>query len=189
MKLKRKKGDLKFISSKKTAGLLYTLLCALAGIVIFFIGYFLNKKSNANVFTILAVLMVLPGAKMLTGAIILFPFKDALKEEEDMLKEIIPKDSLLLSSVVFTSPEKVMNLDFIWIGDGYVYGCLGKENQDIAYMQGYLSKGVHNYVTHYQIKLFRDALALKKAIHIAAAKNCTEEEQEKVKDYILSLIV
>lgn len=187
--LKTEKGNRNYISSKKMAGIIYTLIFALIGIIIFLVGYFLNKRSNANIFTVLAILMVLPGAKMLTNVIILLPFHDSGADEEAELLAVVPKDSFLLSSVVFTSTEKVMNLDFLWIGDGYVYGCLGKKDQDLAYMQGYLSKGVHNYVDNYQIKLFQNQDMLKKSIKTASAKGCTEEEQEQVREYILSLIV
>lgn len=189
MKKKIEKGSRTYLSSRKKAGIFYTSVCALIGIVIFLIGYFLNKKSNANVFTILAVLMVLPGAKMLTNVIILFPFKTVPEEEEHDMKTVIPEGGRLLTGTVFTSTEKVMNLDFIWIGDGYVYGCPGREKQDLAYIQSYLSKGVHNYGEHYQIKIFKDKAAMKKAVKAASAKGCTEEEKKGVEDYIRSLII
>lgn len=189
MKRKKEKGDRTYMSSKRRNQALYTVLFALIGIVIFVVGYYLNKKSNANVFTILAVLMVLPGAKMLTGVIVLAPFHDADEQIEKEIRELIPSDSLLLSSVVFTSPEKVMNLDFIWIGDGYVYGCPGKEKQDLRYIQAYLSKGVHNYADQFQIKIVKDEGELKKIIKTAKGRQCRQEEREAVKDYILSLII
>ncbi len=188
MERKREKGDRNYISSSRRRGLAATLLFAFIGIIIFVVGYYLNKKSNANIFTILAVLMVLPGAKRLTGAIILFPFQDAKESDEARIKEAMPENSRLLSSVVFTSPEKVMNLDFLWIGDGYVYGCLGKEKQDLNYMQSYLSKGVHNCADHFQVKLMKDCDALLKAIRAAAGKGCDPEEREAVEEYLLSLI-
>jgi hypothetical protein len=189
MKAKKEKGDRTYMSSKRRKELIYTFVFALVGILIFLIGYYLNKKSNANIFTILAVLMVLPGAKMLTGVIVLAPFHDADEKEERAIREIMPEDSLLLSSVVFTSPEKVMNLDFLWIGDGHVYGCLGKEKQDLNYMQAYLSKGVHNYADHVQVKIVKNTEELKRLVKTAKAKECGEDERKAVKEYILSLIV
>ncbi len=187
--LKIEKGERNYLSTKKRKGIFYTLLFLVIGIIIFLIGYFLNKKSTANIFTILAVLMALPGAKMLTNVIVLMPFHDVSVEDEQKLLLLLPEHSELLSSVVFTSTEKVMNLDFIWVWDGYVYGCLGKKDQDLAYMQGYLSKGIHNYVDHYQVKLFEDQNAFKKAIKMATAKGCTKEEREQVMEYLLSLII
>lgn len=189
MRKKAEKGSRRYLLAKKRQGIFYTLLCLLIGAAIYLIGYFLNKKSNANIFTILAMLMVLPGAKMMTNVIILFPFYTVPEEWEENMKAAIPEDSRLLSGVVFTSPEKIMNLDFLWLGDGYVYGCLGKEGQDMAYIQAYLSKGVHNYGEHYQIKLWKDAEALKKAVAAAVPKGCSGEERKLVEEYVLSLII
>lgn len=126
---------------------------------------------------------------MLTNVIILFPFKTVPEKEEYDMKTVIPEGSQLLTGTVFTSAEKVMNLDFIWIGDGYVYGCPGREKQDLAYIQSYLSKGVHNYGEHYQIKIYKDQKAMKKAVKMAVAKECTERERKQVEEYILSLII
>lgn len=189
MRKKEEKGSRGYLLKKKRQGVFYTLLCLLIGVAIYFTGYFLNKKSNANIFTILAMLMVLPGAKMLTNVIVLFPFHTVSEEREQKMRTVIPEGSRLLTGVVFTSPEKIMNLDFLWLGDGYVYGCLGREEQDMAYIQAYLSKGVHNYGEHYQIKIWKDAGALGKAVAAAVPKECSGEERELVEEYVLSLII
>lgn len=189
MRKKEEKGSRRYLLTKKQQGIFYTLLCLLIGVAIYFTGYFLNKKSNANIFTILAMLMALPGAKMLTNVIVLFPFHTVSEEREQKMQTVIPEGSRLLTGVVFTSPEKIMNLDFLWLGDGYVYGCLGREGQDMAYIQAYLSKGVHNYGEHYQIKIWKDAGALEKAVAAAVSKECSGEERELVEEYVLSLII
>lgn len=183
------KGERIYLSTQKKKGIFYTFLFLLIGIVIFLIGYFLNKKSTANIFTVLAMLMVLPGAKMLTNVIVLMPFHDASVEVEQMLLPLLPERSELISSAVFTSPEKVMNLDFIWAWDGYVYGCLGKENQDLAYIERYLSKGIHNYVDYYEVKMFENKDTFIHAIKMATRKECTRDQREQVINYLLSLII
>lgn len=189
------KGDSHYISRKKKRQLSYVLICLITAVIIFIVGYYLNKKSNANIFTILAVLMVLPGAKFFTTLAVLFPYQDAPEEDRQMLMKIRPGEGELLSSLVFTSPEKVMNLDFLWIGDGHVYGCMSsrgdvdKQAKQLVFIQEYLSKGVKNYSDHYHVQIYKQADGMAKAMKSAQPRECTEKERETVKNYLMSLIV
>lgn len=77
--MNKKRGEYGYIAARKKKTLLGTIIIALIGVAIFLVGLFLNKMSNRNLFTIIAVLAVLPAAKQLVAFIVLFPFKTTQK--------------------------------------------------------------------------------------------------------------
>ena len=59
--------------------------------------------------------------------------------------------------MVFTSSDKVMNLDFMIITDNQLIGLLGKKKQDIKYMENYLKETLTvNKIEGYTVKIFED---------------------------------
>ena len=90
--MNKKRGEYGYIAARKKKTLLGTIIIALIGVAIFLVGLFLNKMSNRNLFTIIAVLAVLPAAKQLVAFIVLFPFKTTQKERYqkaiEMMKEV-----------------------------------------------------------------------------------------------------
>lgn len=183
------KGEWGYIKKKKIMQIVFTIIMALVGIGIFLTGYFLYKKSNQNVFTVLAVLMVLPGAKFLVSFIVLFPFKSPNLEQYKKLKKAIPKNSKLFSDMVITSPLKVMDLDFIIVSNDHVIGVIGKENQDVSYIQDYLTKGVRNWSSQCIVKIYPSFDGLLRAVNKIQEKEINKEDEEKVIAYLNSLIV
>lgn len=198
-KKKLEKGDWDYISRRRNRQLLYTFLLAMVGVIIFLVGYFLNKRQTSNIFTIVAMLMALPGAKTLVGAIILFPYHDVSKERYEQVKKIVEKQqSTLFSSVVFTSAEKVMNLDFLVVGYGEVL-CLfpqkGKKyspdskKKELVYIKSYLQNGVANWSDRVSVRIFEEEKAFFKALTGMKRKEVSEEEMQAVLSYLVSLIV
>lgn len=187
-KKKLEKGELHYISIKKREQLINTFIFALIGIGIFLIGYILNDFSRKNIFTILAMLMTLPAARALTNAVLFFPYHDADAKEYKQLSDIIPSDAKFYASLVMTSAEKVMNLDFLIIGGGYIFGCLGKEKQDIHYIQSYLKKGVNTLSHCYEVKVVAEKKQFLEMVKKAPVKEIEKQEQQKVREYLNSLI-
>ena len=70
--MKVQRGDFGYIKAKKKKSLTGTLCMAAIGVAIFLTGLFLNKMSNRNIFTVIAILFVLPGAKFLVAYIVTF---------------------------------------------------------------------------------------------------------------------
>ncbi len=68
--MKIQKGDCGYISNRKKKALMGVLLMAAAGLAVFIAGLLLNKMSNRNIFSVIAVLFVLPGAKYLVRFIL-----------------------------------------------------------------------------------------------------------------------
>ena len=72
--MKVQRGEFGYIRTRKRRALTGTLLMAVIGIAVFVVGLLLNKMSNRNIFTVIAILFVLPGAKNLVALIVTFPY-------------------------------------------------------------------------------------------------------------------
>lgn len=150
------KGTHGYIKYKKNKQLRDTISIALVGIIIFVIGYLLNDNSKNNVFTILAILLALPGAKMLVGYIVVAPYRSMNDKEYEQVCKVISPSIAMISDLVITSPDKVMNLDVVVVDDYQVIALLGKQGQDISYIQTYLMRTIKNQGYSFEVKVLTD---------------------------------
>ena len=187
----RNKTDYGYIDYRKKRQLFMTAIMVLIGIAIYFLGCALNKGESTNIFTVVAILMVLPGAKYFVNFIVLFPYQTPEKEKYQELTKLLEFRGELYSDLVITSPEKIMNLDFLWLEEGCVFGVLGKKGQDLSYIQNYVSQGVKNWTSNYKVKIYAEYKEfyeeLKKEQNHSAKE--PSNELEKARDYLKSLIV
>lgn len=166
-----------------------TGVMALLGIAVFIIGLLLNHMSNQNLFTVIAVLFVLPGAKSMVAFIVLFPYKTVSKELYENAQEKLSDGMTLYSDLVITSSEKVMHLDLLAVGNGQVIGLAGKKNPDISYLRKYVRDGVLNWGTDYKVKIVEGEKNFLAEIANVKMVEQDEEEEKNVKSYLTSLIV
>lgn len=153
MKFELERGSLGYIKKKKIRQALLVLLMVALALIMFVTGLLINK-TKANICSILAMLMVVPAAKFLVTFIVMFPYKGVTKERYDKVKGQISDDAVLMTDMVITSPEKVMNLDFIVITDNQVIGLIGRKKQDPAYIEKYLKKSIKdNKVGEFTVKI------------------------------------
>ena len=122
----------------------------LVGILMFIVGLFMNQFERSNLLTMLAILMVLPATKYFVGFIVVLPYKSVSRERYEHIKSLISDNTILFTDMVFTSPDKVMNLDFMIITDNQLIGLLGKKKQDIKYTL------TVNKIEGYTVKIFED---------------------------------
>lgn len=130
------------------------------GAVLFLAG-FLITKTRANIFTVLAILMVLPAAKRVIALVVMLPRRSVERERYDRMKSSLPPNHVLLTDYVFTSTDHVMSLDFVIIGGQTVTGvCPGGHASDTAagkrereYMAYYLVKVVQEAAPEYRVQL------------------------------------
>ncbi len=184
-----KKGERGYIEDRKKRALAGVLAMAAAGIAVFLAGMFLNKMSTRNIFTIMAVLFVLPGAQYMVRFIVMFPYRTVEVERYDAARRSLGGNMRLYSDLVITSAEKVMNLDMVAIGNNCVIGLLGRKGQDVSYIRKYLSDGVSNWGDGYRVKIFEDEKLFIREISNVAPREVNAEQEENVKSYIMSLIV
>lgn len=150
------KGTHGYIKYKKKKQLRDTMIIALVIISIFIAGYLLNDNSKNNVFTILAILLVLPGAKILISYIVVAPYRSMEDEKYEQVCKVLSQGVTILSDLVITSPDKVMNLDCAIIDDRHVIALQGREGQDTSYIQTYLSRTIKNQGYNCEVKVLTD---------------------------------
>ncbi len=187
--MKAKRGEFGYINAKKKRMLVGTLLMALFGVCVFLTGLFLNHMSNRNIFTVIAVLFVLPGARFLVAYIVLFPYHSVSEERYRKACSALPEKTTLFSDLVITSSEKIMHLDFVAIGNNQVIGLLGEGKQELSYVKKYVTNGVHNWGPGYRVKIIDSESVFLKEIAQIRQMEVDEEEQEQVKSYFTALIV
>ena len=186
------KGSFEYINKKKKRKIIMVIAIIVTALAIFGIGLLLNKMSRANIFTVLAILCVLPWAKQLVALIVLFPYHSVSRERYEKAKECVQANGLpdvkLYTDLVITSPEKVMNLDFAVVGAGHVIALVGKSGQDVEYIRNYLTNGVHQW-GDFQVQIVTSEKLFRKETERMQEHAVTEDEAENVNSYIRSLIV
>lgn len=187
--MKVQRGEPGYIKARKKKALMGVLLMALIGIAVFVAGLLLNKMSNRNIFTVIAILFVLPGARYLVALIVTFPYHSVAKERFDKVAKVLPEKMELYADLVITSPEKVMHLDFIAVGNGQVIGLLGDGKQELSYVRKYLTNGVRNWGSSYKVKIVDSEKTFLGELAKVELREMEEEEESHVKSYLLSLVV
>lgn len=195
-----KKTDPVYTSRKKRGALTGVLAMIAAGLAVFIVGLLLNKMSSRNLFTVVAVLFVLPGAKFLTRLIILLPSRKTDKDDVKRTEALCSGEHSLYSGIVITSPEKVMYLEYLFEGSGNVFVLMapvkkkknGKHDnvEELrSYTEGYLKKGVRNWGNAYRVQVFSSKEKFLKALKDMHENEVNKKEEKAVLDYIESVIV
>ncbi|MBR3771978.1 MAG: hypothetical protein IKL07_06880 [Clostridium sp.] len=182
-------GDYGFLKRQKMFYILKVVGCIAAGILMYGVGYYVNKGNPKNICSVLALLMSLPMAKAMTEFIVVFPFQEVTKERYEKVRSICPQDGKLMTGMVITSEKRVMNLDLLLEYQGNVIALAGNKETDITYVRDYLVKGVRNWGFDYQVKVIKEEKAFLSAIQSCNPVKVSEQEQKDVVSYLQSLIV
>lgn len=189
--IKGTKCEFGYIRSQKKFQALMLLLYIAIGVGLFLTG-FLITGTRANLFTVLGILMALPAAKRVIALVVMVPRQSVGKERYDKMKSVLSGDSALLTDYVFTSTEKIMNLDFVVIYRKNVIGILGRDGQDIKYMTDYLQKGIEEIASGYHVRIFfsdEDFYKFYKKMPESAGKDDDKTKQDEVVEHLKILAV
>lgn len=176
-----------YIKRQKKISFIWLLVFIAIGVVIFLTGYFLTH-TRANIFTVAAVLMVLPAAKRIVNLVVMVPRKSVEQERYDQMKEAVGEGTLY-TDYVFTSTEKIMHLDFVVIKNGNVLGRIASSKQDVSYMKKYFADSIHKLAPDFKVKLFDDDQQLMKYMEKMTALEVAPAREEKIIEFIHSLAV
>lgn len=139
-KHKLERGEYGYLKQKKQNALFGMVLMVLIGIAIFITGLLLNKMEASNIFTVIAICMVMPAAKYFVSFVVLFPYKPTNIETKERLASYAKAGDTVLYDVVFTSSEKVMHLDCIYVTGHQIIGYTARAKDNVHVMQEYLKK-------------------------------------------------
>lgn len=158
--MKKEKGQYGYLNYKKIYQLIMTLTCLLVVLAVMTGGY-LYYKTLSNICTVIAIVIVIPAAKFGVGYIVLFPYKAPEKERYDELESA---DYRLLSELVITSEEKIMNLDFAAVKDKRAYCFISNKKTEPHDTEKYLKKILNSEFDGVGVKVFTDYGKYKSAL-------------------------
>ena len=189
MSIRMTKGSFEYMKRRKRRQGMLSLLMFGIAFGIFALGLLLNNFETSNLFSILAVLMVLPSTKMLISFLILIPYRSVSKKQYDEVIASVSDGVTVLTDVVFTSSEKVMKLDFM-IMDVHFLICYTPYNHKRKDMEQYLSDGVRKRGYNYQVEVFDDFEQFQHRITKLQLKDSQKDKNYKeTLEYIQSLMV
>lgn len=181
--LRGTKCEFGYIGKQKIYQSLMLALFIAAGTGLFLVG-FLITGTRANVFTVLGILMVLPGAKRVIALVVMVPHHSVEKERYDKMKSVLSEEAVLLTDYVFTSSDKIMSLDFVVVVNKNVIGILDGKKQDVTYITDYLKKSVVGKEPDYKVIILASDKEFYQFYHRMMAGDETlrkEDEAQKMK--------
>ena len=184
-----KKCEYGHINSEKKKLLLGTLIMIAIGVAIFVLGLCLNKFDHKNIFTVVAVLFVLPMARYLCTLIILLPYQTPDKELYDLVKEYMPKGSTLFSDYVFTSGERAMGMSFFVLTEHEYIGLLASEKEKQTKIQDYLTDSLKKRGIPGKVVLCTNPEVYFTKLKKGQEVTKSEEERQELLDFLRSLAV
>ena len=187
--LRAVKGEFAYLKKRKK-GIILWLVCLVGiALAVYITGLLLNKMSNHNIFTVIAILFALPVAKQIVAFILLYPYHSVSQERYQKAVDSLPEQMELMADLVITSSEQAMHLDFLAVGSKQVIGLLGDGKQQLSEVRRYLSQGVHNWSDGYKVKIVDSEKMFLQELQQAVSVETDLEEENRVKSYLKSLIV
>ncbi|MGP1613416.1 MAG: hypothetical protein ACTTG8_10080 [Catonella sp.] len=183
-----------YLTNRKRKLFMNVALNVLSAVIIFIVGLLLNKMQPRNIFSVLALLFVLPVGRSLATYFILLPYKELKPDCLSKAEEVIKNRGILLYSPVFTSAENVMHLDLIAVFKGRILGYkekMGKSvrneydyKKKIDVAKAYIDKHLKNQGRGDNIVVFDD---LDKFIKAFPENKLSDEEMSEIKSFVESM--
>ena len=174
------RGQYGYLKQKKQKALFGTFLMVFIGIAIFITGLLLNKMEVTNIFTVFAICMVMPAARYFVSYVVMFPYQPINPEAKARLDSYAKEGDAVLYDVVFTSSEKVMHLDCIYVTGHQLVGYTSRVKDNVQIMQEYLKKEIKLRCISYAVYIATEEKQIKDRMKLRgeAADTNTEAKEE-----------
>ena len=179
-------GHIREVKRKNLIGML-TMIGI--GLGVFILGLCLNKFQYRNIFTIVAVLFVLPMARYLTTLIVVLPYHTPEESLYLKVKDAMPEGSVLFSDYAFTSRERAMGMHFFVLTGNELIGLLAGEKEKEDVILQYLSEGMKLRGIPGKIKLYKEEGRFLEELKKIPEATRTKEEMEELVEYLRSLAI
>lgn len=158
------KGEFGYLRYKKIFQLTLTLIFMIMVAVFFFTGY-IRYNSTKTIFTVFAVLSVLPAAKQAVIYMVLIPYKGVTQSDYNEISEIVSDtDIFLVCDMVLTAQEKVSNVDMACVKGGNIVCYITNKKTDKSYTDKYIKGFISPKYKVNSIKSFTDISKFKNAV-------------------------
>ena len=185
-KAKLERGQYGYLKEKKQKAVFGTFLMVLIGLAIFVTGLLLNKMEATNVFTVIAVCMVMPAAKYFVAYVVLFPYKPIEPETKERLDSYAKEGDTMLYDVVFTSSEKVMHLDCIYVTGHQIIGYTSRAKDKVQIIQDYFKKELKLRAISYAVYIATEEKLIKDRMKLRGEENNNSDTEAK--EEVLSML-
>ena len=185
-KQKLERGEYGYLKQRKNKALVGTFLMVLIGVAIFGLGLLLNKMEATNIFTVVAICMVMPAAKYFVSYVVMFPYQPITPETMERLASYAKAGDTVLYDVVFTSSEKVMHLDCIYVTGHQIIGYTSRAKDNIQIMQEYLKKECKLCCISYGVYLVAQEKQIADRMKLRGEE--TAETNTQAKEEVLSML-
>ena len=185
-KQKLERGQYGYLKEKKQMALFGMVLMVVIGIAIFITGLLLNKMEVTNIFTVVAICMVMPAAKYFVSYVVMFPYKPMTEETKDRLDSFAGEGDTVLYDVVFTSSEKVMHLDCIYVTGHQIIGYTSRVKDNVAIIQEYLKKELKMRCISYTVYIATQEKQIADRMKLRGEE--TADTNTAVKEEVLSML-
>ncbi len=179
--MKAVKGDYGYIQRQKKVRLIRTIILYAAAFAILGIGLYLNNGSKRNVYTIIAMIGIIPSSMSLVSMIMMWMRKPM---EESLYREIRSHaGSLMMMYELFlTTREKNLFLDAAAICGEYIsaYTSTDPKKADIPFMEEHIRTTMKSNGYHVFVKIFTEKKHYLERLDSLAEK---KEEYERDTDY------
>lgn len=184
MKLFLEKGTKGYIEKRRVRQLVYTLLAFIVVAIFFFTGY-IRYNSTKTIFTVFAVLSVLPAAKYLSIYIITARYHSCDGTIYDNAKAIANKvGAILISDIILTNETKNSNADLITVKGNKIICYITDSKTDKKYAADYIKKIISPEYKVLAVTVFADE---KK--YYSAINELKDIDASKYDEYIAALIL
>ena len=187
----KSKGTLGYIDNRKVARTLLFLVEVALVAAIFITGYVVSGRRE-NLFTVVAIVGVLPAAKALIACIMIWPHKSQTKEAYDEVCGAAGDTCVVLTELVLTTTEKIMPIDFAVVKEGHVVGFTSNPKCDIQFVDKFLPQNIQLNGHKASVKIMNNKSKFLARVSELARKEIDDEQMQKdseIAAIVLSLCI
>ncbi len=153
-KVKIEKGDFGYIRSQKKKRILITCCLFAITLLIYFTGL-IQTKTRLNMFTFVAIMGCLPAGKSAVGMIMILMQKPISEEVYEKASKAA-KSGTMFYELCFTTYEKIIPVDCLYISGSHVVGYASSEKADAPFLEKHLKEILKKNSRSREVKIFKD---------------------------------
>ncbi len=157
--MKVNKGDRGYFDAKKKKTFLFFVFFVLIGVAMVATGY-VATHTKKNLLTVAGILFVLPAAKYLTILITMLPYKALEETVYQKFHSILPVKGREYCDLVFTSPQKIMHLDYLFVTENELVAFDGGDGKQDELIHDYFVDSLKKRGVNAHFHVFHDAEAM-----------------------------
>lgn len=179
MKLLRPKwGEFGYIYKKRNVEIIKTSLMFIIALSIYFIALSV-LKTNKNIFTVIAVLTVLPAAKCAVSMIMFIRYKSIKLSEYNAINGIVDENNIFYE-IIFTTQQQSFLVKACAVMDNTIIMYSVYDAKDIKKLTEHIKTCLErDYIKGYSLKVFSEIDAFTN--RLAEMNNNLSDESESIK--------